>query len=126
GDESIHEAFGGQVQHFAIAATVTCPGDRLEEMGFAQSDGSVNVKRVEHQRLAAPAGGDLVCGGVGKRIRTADNEALKTQPRIERRAAQRFVYVHRGKAGAHGGAVDSVAAAVARRSWRLYRFRFAS
>src|SRR6516225_6275207 len=95
-------------------------------MGFAQSDGSVDVKRIEHQRLAAPASGDLFGCGVRQRVRTSDNEGLKAQPRIERRTAKRFVHVHEGNAGARAGNVERGLAAIARRQRRLNRFRLRS
>src|SRR6516165_8363951 len=78
-------------------------------MGFAQSDRSVDVKRIEHQRLAAPTSGDLFGCGVRQRVRTSDNEGLKAQPRIERRTAKRFVHVHEGNAGARAGSGGSIA-----------------
>src|SRR5215831_11044984 len=92
-------------------------------MGFAQSDRSVDVKRIEHQRLAAPAGGDLFGCGVRQRVRTSDNEGLKAQPRVERGTAKRFVHVHEGNAGARTGDVERGLAAIARWQRRLQRFR---
>jgi hypothetical protein len=44
----------------------------------------VDVERVEHQRVAAPAGRDLLGGGVRQRVRAADDEVLEGQARIER------------------------------------------
>src|SRR5215469_13181698 len=78
-------------------------------MGFAQSDRSVDVKRIEHQRLAAPAGGDLFGCGVRERVRTPDNEGLKAQPRVERRTAKCLVHIHEWNAGARAGSGGSSA-----------------
>src|SRR6516225_167294 len=92
-------------------------------MGFAQSDRGVDVKRIEHQRLAAPAGGDLFGCGVRERIRTPDNEGLKAQPRVEWRTAKCLVHIHEWNAGAHAGDLERAVAAIARRQRRLQRFR---
>src|SRR6516225_3404486 len=78
-------------------------------MGFAQSDRGVDVKRIEHQRFAAPAGGDLFGCGVRERVRTPDNEGLKAQPRVEWRTAKCLVHIHEWNAGAHAGVLGFAA-----------------
>ena len=117
-DEAVHEPFGRQIEHLAIAA-VAGPGDRLQQMGFAEPDAGVDVERIEHQRIAAPADGDLFRRGMRERVRAADDEGLERQPRIERRTAERFVHRHERNAGAQLAVADDAIARLARRRRRL-------
>ncbi len=52
-DEAVHEAFGGEVQHLAVAVGVAGPGDRLQQMRLAEADAGMDVERIEHHEVAA-------------------------------------------------------------------------
>ncbi len=109
-DEAVHEPLGGEIEHFAIAAVVAGPGDRLQQMGFAEPDGGMDIERIEHQRLAAAAGRHLFGRGMGKRVGAADDEAFESEARIERRAAERLMHRHERHAGARHGAIHRAVA----------------
>ncbi len=83
-------------------------------MRFAEADAGMDVERIEHQLIAAAAGRDLPCRGVRERVRAPDDESLERQPRVERRAAERFVHRHERHAGAHLRAVMACAVDLAR------------
>ena len=91
GDEAVHEFFGGEVEHLALAARIAGPGDGLQQMGLAEPDAGMNVERVEHHGIAAPPFRDLARRGMGQRVGAADDEASEGQSRIERRAAERVM-----------------------------------
>jgi hypothetical protein len=52
-DELVAKPLGGQVQHLRLwRAPFHLPSDRMQEMGLAEPDRSVNVQRVEAAHLA--------------------------------------------------------------------------
>ena len=57
-------------------------------MRLAQSDAGMDVERIEHHRIVAARGRDLLGGCVRQRVRAADHEGVEGQPQIERRTAQ--------------------------------------
>ena len=61
--------------------------DGVQEVGLAEADAGVEVERIV-ERLAALVPGDAVGGGMGERVRAADDEALEGETRIERRAGE--------------------------------------
>ena len=89
--EAVHELLGGEIKHLALAARVAGPRHRLQQMGLAEADAGVDVKRIEHHGVAATALGHLTRGGMRQRIGPADDKASESQARIERRAAQRVM-----------------------------------
>ena len=117
-DEAVHEALGRQIEHLAIAA-IAGPGNRLQQVRFAETHAGVDVERIEHQRLAAPAGRDLLRRGMRQRVRAADDEGLEREARIERRTAERLVHRHERHAGARVAAVARYLARFARRHRRF-------
>ena len=98
-------------------------------MGFAEPHAGVDIKRIEHHRVAAPPFGHLARRRMRQRVGAADDEACKGQPRIERRAAERIVAGgHRRDRGCaqfgHGTAIGSLGATrIERRGRLLYRCR---
>ena len=104
-DKAVHEFFGRQIQHLALAAGIAGPGHRLQQMGFAETHAGMDIERVEHHGIAAAAFGHLACSGVRQRVRTTDDEACKCQARIERRAAERIV-VRRNRRGRYRAQLD--------------------
>ena len=72
----------------ALPAQVTaCSGDGV----LPRLDTGVDIERVEHHGIAAPALGDLTRRRMRQRVGTADDKARKGQARIERRAAERVM-----------------------------------
>jgi hypothetical protein len=67
-------------------------------MCFAEPDSTMNVERIEHHDVTVPCHCNLAGGGMGKRIAAADDESIKSQARVERRAPERLV-----QAGAEAG-----------------------
>src|SRR5262249_57809676 len=61
-------------------------------MRLAQTDAGMDVERIEHNRLAAPALRDLFCRRMGERIAASDHEGIEGEAGIERRAAERIVH----------------------------------
>ncbi len=112
GDEAVHELLGGEIKHLALGARVAGPCHRLQQMGFAEADAGVDVERIEHHGIAAPAFGDLTRGGVRQRVGAADHETCECQARIERRAAQRIMAGghRRGRGGAQFGRGTAIGA----------------
>ena len=84
GYEAVHELLGGEIKHLALAERIAGPGDGLQEMRLAQSDTGVDVERIEHHRLAAARGRDLLGGSQSQRVGAADDETVEGQARIER------------------------------------------
>jgi hypothetical protein len=90
-NEAVHEFLGGEIQNLALAHGVPGPGDRLQQVRLAEPDAGMDVKRIEHHRVAALGGGHLLGGGLGERVGAADHEGLEGQPGVERRAAERLM-----------------------------------
>ena len=83
-DETVHEFFRREIEHLALARGVAGPGHCLQQVGFAQSDAGMDIKWIEHHRVATPAFRHLTRRRVRQRVGTTDDEACKSQARIER------------------------------------------
>src|SRR5207244_7240998 len=86
--EAVHEFFGGEIEHLALADGISGPGDRLQQVGLAEAHAGMDVERVEHDRIAAPGGRDLLRRRVCQRVGTANRKAVDGEARVERRAAE--------------------------------------
>ena len=90
-NEAVHEFLGGEIKHLAFAAGVAGPCHRLQQMGFAETNAGVDIERIEHHAVAAPAFRDLACRRMRQRVGAADDETAEGQARIERRTAERVM-----------------------------------
>jgi hypothetical protein len=92
-------------------------------VGLAQADAGMDVEWIEHHRIAATRGRDLLGGRVRERVGVADRKRLESQARIERRAAERLVRAcHRRRDSAR--CVLGDLAKLTRGLRGLVRFRF--
>ena len=122
--EAVHEFLGGEIEHLALRPAVAGPGDRLQQMRLAEAHARVDVERVEHHRLAAPRQRDLLGRRMRERVGAADHEGVESQPRIERRAAERLVRgLRRQLRGAQRRRARRAALDLARGLDRLARLR---
>src|SRR5215470_4319668 len=61
-------------------------------MCLAETHTRMDVKRVEHHRVATLSACDLLRGGVGKGVGTADDERVECQTRVEWGTTERFMH----------------------------------
>ena len=87
GDETVHESLGGQIDDRAPLARGGMR-DPLEEMGLAEADRRMDVKRTKGGRPAPVVVGHALGGVKGEFVRPPDLEGREGQPPIEGRAGQ--------------------------------------
>ena len=87
GDETVHESLGGQIDDRASLARGGMR-DRLQEMGLAETDRRMDVKRTKGRRPAAVVVGHALRGVKGELVGPPDLEGREGQPPIEGRAGQ--------------------------------------
>src|SRR5215217_8516555 len=89
--ETVHEFLGGEVEDASIRNAVAGPRDRLQQMGLAEPDAGMDVEWVEHHRFAAPRQSDLLGRRMSECVRASDHECIESEPRVERRTAERLM-----------------------------------
>ena len=87
--EARHEALGGEIEHLRFGlALLHVPRDGVQQMGFAEPDIAVHEQGVEQRLRRRERASHLLRGGISEPVRGPDHEALKAEPRIERRALE--------------------------------------
>ena len=82
-DEPVHEAFGGEVADAPPRlAAADAPRGRVQEVGLAKADATVEIERVERKVIDAR---DLLRRRVGEFVGLADDEFAEGEAAVERR-----------------------------------------
>ncbi len=84
GNKAVHELLGRKVEHLPLTRCVAGPGHGLQQMRLAEAHARMDVKRIEHHRVATLGACDLFRGGMGKGVGTADDKGIECQARVER------------------------------------------
>ena len=91
GDEMVHEVVGGQIDDvLGGIGRLHGMGDGVEQVGFAQADGGMDIDRVEGHGIVGGGIGDLLGNAKGHFIGFAGHEAVKGHARIDGAARQRI------------------------------------
>ena len=107
GSEAPHEVFGGQIND-ARTRTITdgFVGDRLQQVGLAEADRGMNVKRVEAHGVRRGLGNGLG-SGESNAVRRAFNEGIEGVALVKRRADARTARLRFTHSWARRGGADN-------------------
>ena len=110
GDEMVHEVVGGQIDDvLGRVSLLHLVGDGVEQMGFAQAHGRMDIDRVEAHGVVGHRLGDLAGDAQRHLVGAAGHEAVEGHARIDGAAGQgialggRIVAQHARLDGGNGG-----------------------